>query len=232
MPHPRVVQTQQALPWHVGVARTLDGGASARRGYDELSRTMEFTKKKQLSVITSDKTLIAGHRQRIAFVRELQQHFGKDIDVFGRGGRFVEDKWDAIHPYRYHITIENSTCRDYFTEKIADVFLAGSYPLYFGCSNLAEYFPHASFTSLDIRSPATAIATIETAMEQNLSEERQVELAHARNLVLNRYNLFAFLADFCTTQQAANPIQGTVTLQPETQFSLRSTLRRLLRRWQ
>jgi len=100
-------------------------------------------KSKLMSVITSSKDFTEGHQKRLNFVRRLKDYFGEDIDVFGRGIREVDDKWDAISPYKYHIALENSVYPHYWTEKLGDVYLSGAYPIYYGCLNLEDYFPEA-----------------------------------------------------------------------------------------
>ena len=104
--HPNIVNRQQALPWMVGCRYVREAGqwdTAYTKDYDELSALPIVPKTKLLSVISSDKTLTPGHTRRLAFVEALKQRFGGGIDVFGRGIRDVEDKWDAIAPYKYHV---------------------------------------------------------------------------------------------------------------------------------
>jgi hypothetical protein len=180
-------------------------------------------------VISSDKVQTAGHRRRLKFVHRLKQHFGDQLDVFGRGIREVEDKWDAIAPYRYHIALENGVYPHYWTEKLSDTFLAGAFPLYLGCPNVTEYFPSDSLTTLDANDSTRAIATIEQAIADHRYESSAGDLAEARRLVLDQYNLFPLLADML----AASPAKGDrvpTRLTPETDFPRRSKLARLLQR--
>ena len=57
----------------------------------------------------------------------------------GFGFNPITNKKNAIDPYLYSIAIENSSYRHYWTEKISDVFLGYSAPIYYGCKNLDEY---------------------------------------------------------------------------------------------
>ena len=100
-------------------------------------------------------------------VERLVRHFGSRLSRYGRGFKPIPDKAEAILPYRYHITLENSSVKDYWTEKLADAYLGGAYPLYWGCPNLADYFPSDAFTMIDIDDPDTAIATIEKAIDND-----------------------------------------------------------------
>ena len=43
-------------------------------------------------MISSNKAFTDGHRQRLKFVEALKEHFGENIDVFGRGINSFADK--------------------------------------------------------------------------------------------------------------------------------------------
>lgn len=192
--HPRTIIDQPGLPWHVGRSQKGHVNLSWSKDYDELSAITHYEKKKELSVISSTKAFSDGHRLRLAFVKTLQNHFGDRIDVFGRGIREIEDKWDALAPYKYHIAIENCAVDDYWTEKIADPFLAGCHPIYAGCPNIEKYFPKNSLTRIDLQQPEKAISIIEDCLALKRYEQSQQEIQEARDAVLNRYNLFPMIA--------------------------------------
>ena len=42
--------------------------------------------------------------------------------------------------YHFSIAMENGTMENYFTEKILDCMLAGTIPIYHGCTNIGDYF--------------------------------------------------------------------------------------------
>jgi len=198
--HPAVQFSQTGLPWHVG------------KSYDELSREGLPPKSKILSTIASNKSFTAGHRQRLAFVESLKQR--PCGDVFGRGARELRDKWDGLAAYRYSVAIENCAYPDYWTEKIADCFLAGTVPFYFGCPNITDYFPPEAFEQIDLANPEKALERIGEVLAGNDYEQRQPALAKAKNLVLNEYNLFNLLAGFCG-QLDFESKRRKVQLQPE-----------------
>jgi len=227
--HPHVTLGQPALPWHVGRRQQSHHNLGFTHDYDELKRIAAIPKDRLISVISSDKVQTAGHRRRLALVRQLKAHFGGRLDVFGRGIREVNDKWDAIAPYRYHVALENGVYPHYWTEKLSDAFLAGAFPLYLGCPNVGEYFPAGSFAPLDANDPARAIATIEQVIADQRYERAVDDLTEARRLVLDRYNLFPVLAEMLE----ASPPKGDrvpTTLLPETNFPRRSKLGRIIQR--
>jgi hypothetical protein len=213
--HPRRVRDQQALPWHIGVRKEGRGG-TATLDYDALKAAPPAAKPKLLSVISSSARVTHGHRQRHVFVARLKQHFGDRLDVFGRGVNEVADKAEAILPYRFHIALENSQSPDYWTEKLADAFLGRAFPFYWGCPNLAEYFPPEAYEPIDLYDPAAAVRAIENAIAGGRDAASAAAVEAARTLVLDRYNLFAVLAGFWPGPSDAAP--APLRLLPEAAF--------------
>jgi hypothetical protein len=193
--HPGVRELFPLQPWYLGVnLRNLhvpDGNGSIGITYDMLKTLAPRPKTRLLSVICTDKILTEGHVRRLKFVRRLQARFGDRIDVFGRGFRFIRDKWEAIGDYEYHIALENSCFVHYWTEKLADAFLGWAYPIYYGCPNVLDYFGSDSLTAIDIESPEEAIRTIEEVIERR--PWRVEAIAEARRKILDEYNIFPML---------------------------------------
>jgi hypothetical protein len=140
--------------------------------------------------------------------------------LFGRGLNEIEDKWDALANYRYHVAIENSTVNHYWTEKLSDAFLAGCHPIYHGCPNITDYFSLGSLTPIDINYPEKAIAIIEACIEQNRYESSERLIWEAREKVLDTYNLFALIADYIAKDrqlvsgQTRPPVKVTIRKEP------------------
>lgn len=91
----------------------------------------------KISFLCGDKKMIEGHFLRHSIYENqekiiLPKHFiytspwdgGKDIC------------WESM----YHIAVENSRNKNYFTEKIIDAFLTKTIPIYWGCPNINEFF--------------------------------------------------------------------------------------------
>lgn len=195
--HPNITLMQQALPWHIGVDRCAGGEINGYLDYDDLTRIASegLDKSKLVSVISSNKKYTRGHRQRIHFIERLLDRLGDRVDFYGRGFYNVADKWEAIAPYKYHIALENSSVPHYFTEKLSDAFLGWSYPIYYGCPNIFDYFSPSSLSTVDIADSDQAIDAIEKIIDSNLFEKRLPQIEEARKLVLERYNLFSVLSD-------------------------------------
>jgi len=191
--HPGVVYEQPAISWFVGVRFGVPGAKNEFCLKFEDFEAGNPPKTKLCSVVCSNKAVTKGHRRRLAFVERLKQEFGDQIDVFGRGFREVKDKDEALADYRFHIAIENSVHEDYWTEKLADPFLRGCFPIYAGCPNLSRYFPSDSYAHIDIGQTEDAIGKIRSILAGQLDRENAASLAEAKRLVLWEYNALAVL---------------------------------------
>lgn len=216
--HPGVIFTQQSLPWDIGKSTDKNTRIlTVTKNYDDFEKQTALQKTKTLSIVASGKTITEGHRKRLAFVKKLKEHFGDKLDVFGVDN-YVADKWDAITPYKYAIAIENSSWKDYWTEKLSDVFLGEAYPLYFGAPNIYDYFSKESLTQINIDDAEKSIAIIEQTIAENTYEKRLDAIHHAKDMVLNTYNLFPMIASFCKENQKTAQ-KDTITLRPENEMN-------------
>jgi len=175
----RYIHSQPALPWHVN------------RGYDYLKGCGVPTKERRLSCISSDKAFLEGHRARLQFLERLRQHV--KFDLFGRGFSPIQDKWDGLAPFRYSLAIENFRNPYYWSEKLSDCFLAWTMPIYHGCTRIGDYFPAEAMVCIDIDDPM-AVERVRETISSDLYTRNFDAIAYARELVLERYQLFPFIA--------------------------------------
>ncbi|WP_025006683.1 glycosyltransferase family 10 domain-containing protein [Marinilabilia salmonicolor] len=203
---------QPVLPWYVGYKKERDV-VNVTKTYDDLKNSDFPEKKKLISVITSNKAFTKGHQDRIKFVKKLKEHYGDKIDVFGRGINDFKDKWDVLAPYKYHIAIENSSTRLYWTEKISDCFLSGTFPIYYGCPNISDYFPEGSHRAIDIHNWDEAIKTIDEIIENDIYEKNIDALKTSKDLVLEDYNIFNIIAGLCDKMDSSKT-KTNFTLKP------------------
>lgn len=149
-------------------------------------------KNKLCSMIVSNKAFLQGHRDRLTFTADIMEHFKNRIDYFGFGIKELKNKRDAIDPYLFSIAIENSQHENYWTEKLADVFLGHTMPIYHGCNNISNYFPSESLVNINIYNKDEAIAQIEDCLD-NPNKIYNSAVFDARRKVLLEYNMFKVL---------------------------------------
>lgn len=186
-----------------------------KRAYDDLLAGVLPPKDKNLSWVTSNLRILDGHIYRMAFLDKLRARV--PFDLYGRGFKPVADKWDAIAPYRYSIAFENMAAPLYFTEKVMDCFVCGTMPFYFGDPELEKRFPPGSFIRIDPEDPKV-FDMIRDVSDSDLWRERHADLAEARDLVLNTYNMYRILAKHMLEAAAWPPSS------PKTQVIVRQTV--------
>lgn len=157
--------------------------------YSSLLQNLTFTKTKEICIIASDATWLQGHKDRFAFVNKLMGHFKDRIDIYGRGFNTFECKFEVLKNYKYSICIENSNLPDYFTEKINECYLADVFPIYFGCTNIQEYYHPNSLLTIDIYDYKKSIEKIEYALQSNFWEKNIVLIRQMKLLYLTKYHL-------------------------------------------
>lgn len=172
---------QCGLPWFYG------------KTYEE-ARNLPSAKNKMLSTVCSSKrqkhTL---HHLRYSLTQILKKEI-PDMEVFGHGHREIEIKALALDAYEYHLAIENHLAPHHWTEKLADAFLGGCFPIYFGAPNVYDYFPEESLALVDIRNQAEAIDEIQQLVHSDKAKKSRPAIKEARRLVLEEYALFPMLA--------------------------------------
>ncbi|MEI6177785.1 MAG: glycosyltransferase family 10 [Verrucomicrobiota bacterium] len=129
------------------------------------------------------------HNDRYQFSHWLMQQI-PSIDLYGHGSRFIEHKYDALDPYLFHLAIENHQGLHHWTEKLADSFLSGCFPIYYGCTNVADYFPPESFLEIDIHQRGEALEKIRERIDNPRFDSTIIDALHeARRRVMHEHNL-------------------------------------------
>jgi hypothetical protein len=187
--HPGYVYSQSGMRWYYGLGKTR------RLSVDDMIAAPPLAKTRMVSTICSSKshghTL---HRKRLRFSFELKR-FLPELDLFGHGIRPMDDKAEALDPYRYHVAVENHRSPHHWTEKLADAFLGCTLPFYFGAPNAADYFPPESFVPIDIDQPEETAARIRAAIESEEYERRLPFILDARRRVIEEYNMIPLVAN-------------------------------------
>ena len=186
--HPGKIHSQPALHWFYGVNSTKS------RSYDQIAQNPPIDKQQLISTVTSSKrqkhTL---HNKRYHFIAQLEKKF-PELDRFGKGIREIQDKAEALDPYKYHIAIENHICNHWWTEKLSDAFLGMCLPFYCGAPNASKYFPEESFIPIDMNDLEGSYQIISDAIKNNEYQKRLPAIKEARKRVLEKYNLYSTIS--------------------------------------
>jgi len=185
------------------------------KSYDELNQFVYEKRSKKVACITSNKKLSAAQKERLEFIGNFCNKHNNRLDVYGLGmdkeslgenfkgtvnysqvvtDGVKESKFYTLKDYNYSLCIENGSYNNYFTEKICDSYLSLTMPCYYGCRNIHEYFPQQSYHYIDIKDKSS-LDYLKEITELPLSKQNIDALLEARDLVLNRYNIWPSLLD-------------------------------------
>jgi len=196
-------------------------GKEAHRGYDFFkSLNPSKSKENKIAIVTSNKVHTEYHRKRMTLVNTLIDKIPDHIAVFGRGFKTINDKADALLPYKFNLAVENGEGPHVWTEKLTDPWLCWSFPFYAGCSNVADYFPHDSFEMIDVNDPVAEAERMVNEMESGRWEDAQPAIAKAREKVLEEENIMVLMANLAI--EVANRSTTSISPGPNYIWSERS----------
>jgi len=114
----------------------LPFGTTFLHGKDKYKELATCNKELEVSFMCGSKNMIDGQqlRQRI---HSKQSQIKIPTKWFYTTNK---SKDICFENSMFHIAVENSQNKNYFTEKIVDAFLSKTLPIYWGCPNIGEYF--------------------------------------------------------------------------------------------
>lgn len=181
------------------------------KNYDFLS-SLEYKESDNLfSAIISNKNNGLGYKLRRSILLNLSKNYPNLCDIYGAGwgkelGSSYKGELDGYHKntmskntkfsglinYKYSLCIENCSRKNYFSEKFTDAILCWTIPIYYGCTNIAEYFPKDSYYEVNINED-NCIEKIKTIINKPITKKNILALKQARDLILNKYNIWSVI---------------------------------------
>lgn len=179
------------------------------KNYDFLNNLTYKNKPKCFSAIISNKNNGLGYKLRRSTLISLSIKYPYVCDIYGAGwnnelgisykgelgyyhnkNKNVVTKFEGLINYKYSLCIENCSIKNYFTEKITDAILCWTIPIYYGCTNIQDYFPIHSYYWIDITKP-NCIDEIIKIVNKPITTKNIEALTIARDLILNKYNIWS-----------------------------------------
>ncbi len=224
------------LPWMINANHGQSIFSASERDRSYFSGLSHLPKTKQLSVFCSSQAWTEDHKMRLKFVKALKKHFGDALDWFGNGIQPLDQKWDGIAPYKYHLVLENQSRCDVITEKLYDSFLGLAYPIYYGAPNVGDYFDPNAMTMINILDIHGSIKKIEEILKTDPYHAAQPALIESKNRVLTKFNLFERIVDICQSSQTGasttSGISEQIVLRPLSDFNVANDLKTTLEKQQ
>lgn len=174
-----VYRTFVPINWHIG------------KSFDELRSLPCPSKPYGNCLLSSASACFKGHRDRVKFIQRLAGEI--PFHLFGRGYADFDNKYEVLKAYRNAVVIENFANSLYWSEKLADTFLAYTLPLYYGCTDISRYFSADALIPIDINAP-DIMEQLRALPLQRLWGERIEAIRQARYRILYEYNFFAFFS--------------------------------------
>jgi len=188
--HPNPIFHHPGLIWYYGLPFSEDGNFIT---WDQMRNSPPPRKTKQIATVCSQRRGdITLHSARVDFTSRLKGDL-PELDVYGHGVLPMNDKAEALDPYRFHIAIENHVYSHHLTEKLPDAFLGYALPFYHGAPNASDYFPKESFIPINISDYPKTLEIIRYHLNNNEYQDRLPYIEKARQLVLEEQNIFAIL---------------------------------------
>lgn len=212
----KVTSCPPFLPWMINSNHGTSIFRKHPRNVEYFDGLSALDKSKLLSVICSTQSLTPAHQMRLNFVMKLKSHFGSEIDWFGNGINSVDEKWDALAPYRFTIVLENQSRHNVITEKLGDSFLALSYPFYWGAPNVGEFFDRDGFTTINIEDFERTIKNIEEVLNSDYSEKLPF-LIDNKSRVIHDFNFLNRILAICKRHPQGEEFERII-LRPASYF--------------
>tara|TARA_B100001113_G_C20996842_1_gene573154 strand:+ start:59 stop:940 length:882 start_codon:yes stop_codon:yes gene_type:complete len=174
--------------------------------YDELTKedTNPYDKNKLLSCVQSDKTVTEGHILRYNFLVDFMDKSPELLDLYGSinfSNKDLKDndKFYALSNYKYCLAFDNQdTIKNFFGTQFTDSILYWTIPIYWGGAELDRFFPKNSFIQIDIRKSNELDRVIDIIKNDDY-EFRLPALKEARELILNKYNMWPMIDEILET---------------------------------
>lgn len=136
-------------------------------------------KTKNISILSSDKTMCPLHNLRINTANYLKQHNLADtFGTFDRGS-YVR-AFDTLIDYRYSFVFENIISPYCFTEKLTNCFATHTVPIYLGASKISNFFNPDGIIQISIKD----LDNIENIVKQCSANDYEMRL----NAILDNYH--------------------------------------------
>jgi hypothetical protein len=201
--HPHLVTESMSYMFYGGRGPTSEG--YDQWSYDFLSN-YKFDKTKKISSIISslgsdgsDKPHGCIYKKRLRLVDYLTEH-ADFIDIFGRNGKpnlkgDVRYKFDALKEYKFSLCSENSSEKNYISEKFFDCILTNTVPIYYGCKNVDELLPRNSFISIDIDDLEGTLTKLKYINDNcdALYNEMLPSIIKAKEMYFNEFNILKII---------------------------------------
>ena len=151
--HDYAINNQQSfsiiLTWSTKILNQVSNSIQITYGeswwQDKLFEYKPIEKEFKVSFLRGNLFKLIGHHYRYELFNRQNEiiiptQFWDKLGERGDFNQWRQDKINSFRPYQYSVCIENSSHENYFSEKITDCILNKTIPIYYGCSNIGDFY--------------------------------------------------------------------------------------------
>ncbi len=152
----------------------------------------------KVASIVSYKNYFEGHKNRIQFIKHIQDE--RIMNVYGKenfhnfnnykGPLPNDEPYNVLMPHKYYFMTENNQETNYATEKIWEPILCECLCFYWGCPNLTDYIHPEAFVQLDLNDFEKSKQIIIQAIKEDWWSQRIDIIRKEKNKILNQLGFF------------------------------------------
>ena len=131
--------------------------------------------------------------------KELGISYKGELGNYHNRNKNSTSKYDGLINYKYSLCIEPCCRKNYFSEKFTDAILCWTIPIYYGCLNISDYFPSDCYYYIDINN-SNSLEKLKEIINKPITQKNIEALEIARNLILNKYNIWQNINDIILQQ--------------------------------
>ena len=143
--------------------------------YKLLDDNLYQKKNKNISILSSDKTMCELHTLRIETAKYLKRNHLADTYGTFDGGGFVK-AYETLKDYRYSFVFENIISDYTFTEKLTNCFAMQTIPVYIGAAKINQFFNTDGIIQISLNDLTNLEKIVKECTAENYKERQQAVL--------------------------------------------------------
>ncbi len=221
--------THPYIPWHIGI--DYSAKSPLRISLSEL-KSIDTVRSSRLTVITSGKRITKLQKTRLDFIDYLKFKMPEELEIFGRDYRYINDKSQVLSNSKYHLALENSLHRGYWTEKLSDSIFMGNVVFYSGAPDIKEFFPGQSVIELDLNDFESAYRVIRRGIDRDTYGFATEDIILARQKLLDLLSFSNLLQELNNDRIAGLklfPQSWSLSQPPFNRNELKTNIKKIIR---
>jgi len=151
---------------------------------------LDTIKEFNVSTLVGHKNMTIGHGLRHQLLRRQHEitipknfYVSKYSPSLSNGNKILLGEKTEMFNSQFHICIENTKKKNYFSEKVVDCFVTKTVPIYWGCTNINDFF---DINGINICNDNESIINISNSLNEN-TYEKYIDAVERNFLLSQKY---------------------------------------------